>query len=236
MLINMLRITQIILTIMLCLLTCHVTAQVSNSYAVITIGDSGYTTFSYNESLDFALVTDDSGAPADITAYVIPMIEPKRHVADFMKCGGNDFTDDRTVYYMTGLLIKGEPGTYHVQCIYGDASRFANFLEPVITPMSLPAEADGKTNYILQGDKFVQVPKEGVNIGPNSAYLAVPSSILVNNPIAEFTLEEVFEISDIKGISLSNTYDEWYTLSGIKIPSPSKKGVYIHNNKIIVIR
>ena len=143
MLINMLRITQIILTVMLCLLTCHVTAQVSNSYAVITIGDFGYTTFSYNESLDL-------------------MIEPKRHVADFMKCGGNDFTDDRTVYYMTGLLIKGEPGTYHVQCIYGDASRFANLLEPVITPMSLPAEADGKTNYILQGDKFVPVPDEGV--------------------------------------------------------------------------
>lgn len=232
----MLRITQIILTIMLCLLTCHVTAQVSYSYAVITIGDSGYTTFSYNESLDFAQVTDDSGAPADITAYVIPMIEPKKHVADFMKCGGNDFTDDRTVQYMTGLLIKGEPGTYHVKCIYGDASRFANFLEPVITPKSLPAEADGKTNYILQGDKFVPVPEEGVNIGPNSAYLAVPSSILVNNPIAEFTLEEVFDISSIKDISSSNTHDEWYTLSGIKVSSPTQKGVFIHNNRTVVVR
>lgn len=232
----MLRIMQIILTVMLCLLTCHATAQVSNSYAVITIGDSGYTTFSYNESLDFAQVTDDSGAPADITAYVIPMIEPKRHVADFMKCGGNDFTDDRTVYYMTGLLIKGEPGTYHVQCIYGDASRFANFLEPVITPKSLPAEADGKTNYILQGDKFVPVPEEGVNIGPNSAYLAVPSSILVNNPIAEFTLEEVFEISNIKGISDCKQQGEWFTINGTKILIPSKKGVYIHNCKKIIFK
>ena len=220
---------------MLCLLPCHVTAQVSNSYAVITIGDSGYTTFSYNESLDFSQVTDDSGAPADITAYVIPVIEPRKHVADFMKCGGNDFTADRSVQYMTGLLIKGEPGTYHVQCIYGDASHFANFLEPVITPTSLSAEVHGKTNYILQGDKFVQVPEEGVNIGPNSAYLAVPSSILVDNPIAEFTLEEVFDISGIKDISSRNTHDEWYTLSGIKISAPSKKGVYIHNNRTIVI-
>ena len=137
---------------------------------------------------------------------------------------------------MTGLLIKGEPGTYHVQCIYGDASRFGNFLEPVIMPKSLPAESDGKTNYILQGDKFVQVPEEGVNIGPNSAYLAVPSSVLVNNPIAEFTLEEVFDISDIKDLSVSNTHDEWYTLNGIKISAPTQKGVFIHNNRTVVVK
>ena len=232
----MTRISRIFLITILSLLTCHVTAQVSNSYAVITIGDSGYTTFSYNESLDFAQVTDDSGAPADITAYVIPMIEPKRHVADFMKCGGNDFTDDRTVYYMTGLLIKGEPGTYHVQCIYGDASRFANFLEPVITPMFLPAEGEGKTNYILEGDKFVRVPDSGIDMGPNSAYLAITSSILINNPIAEFTLEEVFEISNIQDILINKPRDEWYTLSGIKISEPTQKGVYIHNNRTVVIK
>ena len=204
--------------------------------AIITIGESGYTTFSYRESLDFSQVTDASGEPAEITAYSIPVVMLKDKTVGIKKCGGNSISEDRTVRYNTGLLIKGEPGIYHVKCIDTDANRFVSLLVPISMTSNIPPSDGTHTFFMLQGDKFVRIPEDGVDFGLNTACLGVLNFMLDDYPVEEFSMVEVSDESDIKSILQPEQPNEWFTITGSKVNIPSIKGIYIHNNRKVVVK
>ena len=205
--------------------------------ASIVIGESGYTTYSNKKALDFSQVTDAQGNTADITAYVVPGYYVGGYVG-VMKAGGNAVSLNRTIPAKTGLVIKGDPGEYHVQFANGNTNVFSNFLIPAVEPIFLLPDDGEYKNFVLVGDEFEIVNSEGIYFGPNEAYLKIPTDYVIANNINTL---KIVEVEDELGIdtSILNTDTDsntWYSITGLKITQPLKKGVYIHNNKAVIVK
>ena len=208
--------------------------------ATITIGESGYATYASNKALDFrqGQVTDDEDNDATIVPYVVTSYYTNSTVG-ILKAGGN-FGSEKIVAANTGLIIKGDPGTYHVKYSDTVGNYFANLLVPVTESITLQPNDENYTNFVL-GIKdgtvnFYKLQNAG-SFGPNKAYLQIPTIFISSNNINSFSLMELEE-EDISGIDEINekaTADDWYTLNGIRIDKPNRKGIYLHGGKKVVV-
>ena len=208
--------------------------------ATITIGESGYATYASNKALDFrqGQVTDDEDNDATIVPYVVTSYYTNSTVG-ILKAGGN-FGSEKIVAANTGLIIKGDPGTYHVKYSDTVGNYFANLLVPVTKSITLQPNDENYTNFVL-GIKdgtvnFYKLQNAG-SFGPNKAYLQIPTIFISSNNINSFSLMELEE-EDISGIDEINekaTADDWYTLNGIRIDKPNRKGIYLHGGKKVVV-
>ena len=205
--------------------------------AAIVIGESGYTTYSNKKALDFSQVIDAQGNTADITAYIVPGYYAGGYVG-VMKAGGNSISLDRTVPAKTGLVIKGDPGEYHVQFATGNTNVFSNFLTAAVEPIFLLQEENDYKNFVLKGDTFEMVDSDGMYFGPNEAFLKIPAAYVIANNIKRFKMVEVEDELGIDTPVLNKDSDTntWYSITGLKITQPLKKGVYIHNNKAVIVK
>lgn len=201
--------------------------------ATITIGESGYATYASDKALDFSQVTDDEGNAADIVAYVVPAYYSNGLVS-LLKAGGNAICEDRTVAANTGLIVKGSPGTYHVVFSEEVGNCFANLLKPVISAITLQPTEDEYTNFVLTADGFN--PTTGGTIGPNKAYLQIPTKFITDHQINTFSLAEDEDVSGIEETVTKKQSDEWYTLGGLRISQPRQKGLYLHNGRKVVVK
>ena len=197
------------------------TAVYSSLYATITIGAAGMATYSDSRDLDF---TDVEG----LKAYIASGFNPET--------SEQTLTRVRKVPAGEGLLVKGAAGSYQVP--YKKVSAFyANLLKgvPVATVVN---PTDGiYTNFILANDEvkgvgFYPLSKSGT-IGPNKAYLQIPTAAL---PAGARVIRMVFEDEeDVTGVNALNEKgamrnEKYFDLQGRCVAKPVR-GLYIKGGK-----
>ena len=103
-----------------------------------------------------------------------------------------------------------------------------------LTGTTIAASTEGTTNYALNGKAFVFV-KNAIEVGPNKAYLSVPSAISnVKALMIVFGGDAtgVNEVNEVIGVN-----DKWYDLNGRKLNGmPTKKGIYVKNGKKVIVK
>ena len=189
----------------------------------ITIKDIGKTTWCSKYDLDFTNV-------AGIKAYTAT--------------GYNDVT--KTIWLTrvmevpagTGLLVKGDAGTYKIPHVSVRAY-YTNMLVGNLGNGIKIEETDGdKTNYYLSGKdgSFVSV-NGSANIGKNKAYLQLPTSVFGGTRSIGISYDDEDGTTSIKNLTtdLTEGEGEWYTLQGQRVAKPGK-GLYIRNGKKVIVR
>lgn len=122
-------------------------------------------------------------------------------------------------------------GTYHLKAATGTApSAYAGFTG-VLTATSVN-NLQGATQYILVGNEFVKLDKSvGGDLEANRCYLYFGTS---GN--ARLKIMEDESTTDIQGVKVVSG-DTWYTLGGQKLNGqPAKKGAYIKDGKVVIIK
>ena len=183
-----------------------------------TIGEYGWATFSSDYALDF------SNATTGLTAYQVK--GQTAGVLDVEEVTG-------TVAAGTGLLLKGDQGSYSIP-VLGSGTALGDNLLVAGTGAAVAAE-NGKTKYALSVDGGKAVFKKIVegyspNIANGKAYLQFNEE--VNAPTLSFDFNNPTGIS----ASLMNktiNHSVVYNLAGQRVAQP-KKGLYIVNGKKIV--
>ena len=98
---------------------------------------------------------------------------------------------------------------------------------------TIAASSEGQTNYALNGKAFVFV-KNAIEVGPNKAWLSIPSG--ANARVINLVFGDATAIEMVNGQS-SMVNGTWYDLNGRKLNAiPTKKGVYIMNGKKVVVK
>lgn len=94
------------------------------------------------------------------------------------------------------------------------------------------------TNYIFSKSKNAFTPLTKEMALTNKAYLPILTSLVSDNKAKETILiydDEVTGINNLNASTRTNK-DAWYTLAGQRIQNPSKKGIYIHHGKKVIIK
>ena len=138
----------------------------------------------------------------------------------------------------TGVLVKGDAGTYKIPHASVRAA-YANWFVGNLGDQIKIEETDGdKTNYYLSGKDGTFVSVNGsANIGKNKAYLQLPTSVFGGTRSIGISYDDEDGTTSIKNLTpaLSEGEGEWYTLQGQRVAKPGK-GLYIHNGKKVVIK
>lgn len=121
-------------------------------------------------------------------------------------------------------------GEYHLRAATGTPPDFYSGFTGVTASTAVTALL-GSVQYIIVGDEFVKLDtSEGGSIGANRCYLyfttgAAPARMNITNETTEV------------GTIISDVDENWYDLYGRKLSSkPTKKGLYILNNKKVIIK
>ncbi len=138
----------------------------------------------------------------------------------------------------TGILVKGDAGTYKIPHAEVQ-SAYANWFVGNLGDAIKIEETDGdKTNYYLSGKdgSFVSV-NGSANIGKNKAYLQLPTSVFGGTRSIGISYDDEDGTTSIKDLTpaLSEGEGAWYTLQGQRVANPGK-GLYIKNGKKVIVR
>lgn len=109
-----------------------------------------------------------------------------------------------------------------------------NCLVPVIVPTHFD-----KGYYFLRNNEFYSIQEEGedVKVPAGKAVLYLHQAASSPSYSSVIQLVNTGEITNINGVERDADESDWYDMSGRKLNGrPTKKGVYIQNNKKIVIR
>ena len=208
--------------------TANTTVVATFSYAgataTVTISSVGQGTYCYNQDLDF---TDVDG----IKAYVASGFNPNNGNILLMRV--------KEVPAGTGLLVKGDAGTYTIP-VKDTQFYYLNMFKPVFTATTVATEEDGYTNYVLangsEGLKFYK--SNGASLAANRAYLQIPTSILGNHSNARsigYTFDDEEGITGIDSINEDTDEGTFYNMNGQRVTAP-RKGVYVRNGKKMFIK
>ena len=99
----------------------------------------------------------------------------------------------------------------------------------------IAASTASQSNYALNGTAFVWV-KNAVEIAANKAWLTVaaPTSGQLHAPALNIVFDDATGVRPIDNGQL--TIDNWYDLSGRKVATPTKKGIYVKNGRKVVVK
>jgi hypothetical protein len=138
----------------------------------------------------------------------------------------------------TGILVKGDAGTYKIPHA-NVQSAYANWFVGNLGETISIGETDGdKTNYYLSGkDGTFKSVNGNANIGKNKAYLQLPTSVFAGTRSIGISYDDEDGTTGIKNLAsaLSEGEGEWYTLQGQRVSKPGK-GLYIRNGKKVIVR
>lgn len=186
----------------------------------VTIGTEGIATYSKSDkTIDFT----NSG----ITAYYASAVETGRVT----------LTPISQVPEYTGIIVKGEPGTYEIPVIDDIDGLGTNYLKAIGDwEQQISASAEGASLYIFnESDVTFSLVAAGTTVEANKAYLETPTDITP----AEGSIELEFEDEGGTGINNIETDktedDNYYNLQGMRVEHPTR-GIYIHNGKKVIIR
>lgn len=134
--------------------------------------------------------------------------------------------------------------TSYVNMLRGDANN-----EIPITPTT-----GTWTNLILLRGSYKGLPVDNFNVPAGSSYLPIPTSIIatsrgefVNDQLLNMQEAEVITMKAVIGGENDGTTgisrvasevgnDVWYNMSGQRIDTPTKKGLYIKNGKKVIVK
>ena len=189
----------------------------------ITIKEIGKTTWCSEYDLDF---TNVAGIKA-YTATGYDNIDKTIWLTRVMKVPAG-----------TGLLVKGDPGTYKIPHAEVQ-SAYANWFVGNVGETISIAETDGdKTNYYLSGKDGTFVSVNGsANIGKNKAYLQLPTSVFGGTRSIGISYDDEDGTTgiNVQSSKFNVQSDAYYTLQGQRVVKPGK-GLYIKNGKKVVIK
>lgn len=193
----------------------------------ITMSANGIATYSSKHVLDF------TNEP-NLKAYIASGFSPST--------GELILTRVYKVPVGEGLLLKGNVGNYEIPYTTTDII-YSNLLKGVTSESTLSPTDGSYTNLILangsHGIGFYTLQTIG-NISANKAYLQLFTSDLPSStPAIKFVFDDDNENfdEDITGISYKKVKDNnvLYNMKGQIVSNP-KKGVYILNNKKVIIK
>ena len=192
--------------------------------ATIIIGESELTTYCPTEDIDFVGISG-------LEAYIGSGFD--------METGILLMTRVYDVPSGTGLLLKGEPGTYDVP--YSTShSIYVNLLKGLTEGTILEQISEDCTNYLLsdgaQGLGFYAVNVATV-LEAGKAYLPIPTVSAGSRQCIRITYGETTTtgISDME--STEFTTDTYYDMQGRKhIGKPVMRGVYMTNGRKVLVK
>ena len=99
---------------------------------------------------------------------------------------------------------------------------------------TIAASSAEQNNYAFNGKQFVWV-KDAIPVAANKCWLAIPTGVTSNAREINLVFGNTTGIESIDNPEL--TIDGWYDLNGRKLQGkPTKKGIYIHNGKNVVVK
>lgn len=207
----------------------------SYGYVTITIGETGYATWSSDKKYDFA--------SAGITAYY----------ASNVATGVVTLTPMDITWDWQGYILKADPNTYDVlESLTTDGTTYypsTNYLKQNISKSTIAASEEGSFHYIFAKhttDKgidigFYKLMKDHT-LGANKAYLETKTDIAPGSQSRGITLDfgdgttTILDVMSDK-VDTGNVREDgvYYTLQGTRVQNPSK-GLYILNGKKVFIK
>ena len=214
---------QLILNSVTANLTVNVSFDVAGDYVTVTVNDDGLITFCSVADVDFTSVSG-------VKAYIGSIFN--------RETGALTMTRAYDVPAGTGLLIKGEPGTYEIPYKQSH-SIVSNLLKGVTSETNLAAITGGYANYVLasgsNGTGFYRVPAEGTTLAAGRAYLTIPAETAASRSALSLVFDDEDEATGI-GASLTNSEERIiYDLQGRRVEQP-QRGLYIRNGKKVIIK
>jgi hypothetical protein len=200
---------------------------------MVTIGATGWSTFSSSYALDFENATKANDASADLAAYMVT------------GAAGTAITKSAAVTNVpgnTGLLLNGTASAvYYVPVLASSAtSTTGNLMKACVTETTVNYDDNNSLNYVLVNNsgtpefqKIVSGTYSSATIPAGKAYLA-----LTSDPGARaLTLfdDMTTGINAVNGEGLKVQGAEVYNLAGQRVLNPTK-GLYIVNGKKVVVK
>ena len=210
--------------------TVSISFGVAGEFVEVTIGSDKIATFCTAGDVDFTSVEG-------VKAYIGSIFN--------RQTGSLTLTRAYDVPAGTGLLIKGEPGTYEIP--YSQSfSITSNLLKGVMTATNISATEDGYANYILgsgsKGVGFYKVGAEGTMVAAGHAYLQIPaSSPAASRSAVSLWFDDEDEATGVDDAARLNNKDEiinnsvLFDLQGRRVEKP-QRGVYIRDGKKVVVK
>lgn len=188
----------------------------------ITIGEAGIATYSNStKSLDFT--------NAAITAYYATAVET----------GKVTLSPVTYVPAYTGIIVKGEPGTYEVATGEGENGA-TNYLKAIgdWAQTIQPGTADVYYYNFDESAATFSLVTVDTEIPARKAYLETNLDITPasGDIVLDFTDGGSTGISEVETDADVTTGDDaWYNLQGMRVAHPAK-GIYIHNGKKVIVK
>ena len=198
----------------------------SYGYTSITIGDTGYATWSSTKKYDFKT--------AGITAYY----------ASNVTNGSVTLTPMDITWDYQGYILKATPGDYDVmESLTTDGTYYpsTNYLKQQVSSGSVAASVTGTYHYIFAKNSssvigFYKLTSDHT-LAANKAYLETATDI---TPISSARIALIFDDDETTGVNEvrdlnTNVRDGYYDLQGRKVAQPTR-GLYIVNGRKVIIK
>ena len=203
-------------------LTVSVSFGVAGEFTKVTIGADKIATFCAAGDVDFTTL--------NLKAYTGGGFNRQTGVLTMMR-----------VYDVpagTGLLLKGEPGTYFVP--YSQSySVYSNLLKGVIVATNINAIEDGYVNYVLnngsQGVGFYKVGTAGASLEAGHAYLQIPAETATSRNALKLRFDDEEEATAISDVERQEGEAAVYDLQGRRVEQP-QRGIYIRGGKKVIVK
>jgi hypothetical protein len=152
----------------------------------------------------------------------------------------------------TPLILKGEANASYVVPSTEQKTSYVTMLRgDANNAIPITKTADGWLNMILLKGSYKGLPVESYNVPAGSSYLPIPESIVaaargefandIKMEEAEvITMKAYLEGEDdatgISRVAVEAGNDTWYNVSGQRISTPTRKGLYIKNGKKVIVK
>lgn len=196
---------------------------VNGENATVTIGPSGMATYCPSEDVDFTTVSG-------VKAFVGSVFN--------RQTGALAMTRMYDVPAGTGLLLRGEPGTYEVPSRQS-FSVVTNLLKGVATATILSATEDGYANYVLStgsyGTGFYKVGDAGATLEGGHAYLRIPEDVAPGRTVHLVFDDDENEATAVGDVRRNDGDGAVYDLQGRRVEQPAR-GLYIRDGRKVIIK
>ena len=194
-----------------------------NNSATVTIGSKGMVTFCPIGDVDFTSVNG-------VKAYIGSIFNRETGVLTMTRA--------YDVPAGTGLLIKGESGTYEIPLKQSN-SIVSNLLKGVVTATNVNATENGYVNYVLnngsQGVGFYKVGTAGANLEAGRAYLQIPAETATSRNALKLRFDDEEEATAISDVERQEGEVAVYDLQGRRVEQP-QRGIYIRGGKKVIVK
>ena len=190
-----------------------------------TISSAGYATFSSTYPVDI-----DNATPAGLKAY--KATESNGSTVKMIEVTG-------TVAANTGLVLKGDAGTYNIPVAASGTAVEGNLLHDCDGSWSTLNVGNGGTNYVLSVQNatvvWAPVTSDTPEMSAGQAYLYVPATTSTGAHALTLSFGE-----DVTGINTVKTSEPqadqiYYNLQGQRVIEP-KQGIYVVDGKKVLVK